>query len=109
MALVFRAYLGLASRWAIAGDASRKVDYQVWCGPAMGAFNEWVKGSWLERPERRQAVPVALNILVGCAVLGRANVLRSQGVVLPARALRFAPLERHELDELLGNQLEKHS
>jgi PfaD family protein len=33
MALLFRSYLGRASLWAIAGDPSRIIDYQVWCGP----------------------------------------------------------------------------
>lgn len=46
MGLVFRWYLGLASRWAIAGESSRKIDYQIWCGPAMGAFNSWTAGSF---------------------------------------------------------------
>ena len=25
----------------------RQIDYQIWCGPAMGAFNQWVKGTFL--------------------------------------------------------------
>ncbi len=54
MALVFRWYLGLSSRWANAGEPARKVDYQVWCGPAMGAFNEWARGSFLEQPRHRR-------------------------------------------------------
>ena len=29
--------------------------------PAMGAFNEWTKGSFLERPENRAVVTVAKN------------------------------------------------
>ena len=41
MALVFRWYLGQSSRWANVGEPTRSVDYQVWCGPAMAAFNEW--------------------------------------------------------------------
>src|SRR5438270_851984 len=41
MALVFRWYLGHSSLWANAGEPSRAVDYQVWCGPAMAAFNAW--------------------------------------------------------------------
>ncbi len=44
MALVFRWYLGLSSQWAITGEATRRLDYQIWCGPAMGAFNDWVRG-----------------------------------------------------------------
>ncbi|MDE2144165.1 MAG: PfaD family polyunsaturated fatty acid/polyketide biosynthesis protein, partial [Elusimicrobia bacterium] len=59
LALVFRSYLGQASRWANAGVADRVLDYQVWCGPAMGAFNEWAQGSFLQAPENRRAALVA--------------------------------------------------
>ncbi|HAB37596.1 MAG TPA: 2-nitropropane dioxygenase, partial [Rhodobacteraceae bacterium] len=41
MALVFRSYMGQSSRWANAGEEDRRMDYQIWCGPAMGAFNQW--------------------------------------------------------------------
>jgi PfaD family protein len=98
MALVFRWYLGQSSRWANAGEPSRKIDYQIWCGPAMGAFNEWVKGSFLERAANRRVATVALNILYGAAVLMRAASLRSQGVRLPPGCPRLAPLELGELE-----------
>lgn len=101
MALIFRAYLGQSSRWAIAGDPVRKSDYQVWCGPAIGAFNEWTRGSFLEAPERRDVVTVAMNLLTGAAALTRASWLRFQGVPLPAEAERFAPREPAELESLL--------
>lgn len=91
MALVFRWYLGLASKWAIAGDPARKMDYQIWCGPAMGAFNDWVKGSFLEPFEAREAVQIALNLLEGAAVITRAQQLRTYGVAVPAPAFAFAP------------------
>jgi PfaD family protein len=97
MALLFRWYLGLSSHWANAGEPSRKIDYQVWCGPAMGAFNEWVKGSFLERPENRRVVTVALNILYGSAVLLRASALRCQGIGLPGHLPCLVPLEPAEL------------
>ncbi len=80
MALVFRWYLGLSSRWANAGEPSRQLDYQIWCGPAMGAFNEWAKGTYLETPRQRTVVGVAFNLLRGAAVLLRQNQLRWQGV-----------------------------
>lgn len=102
LALVFRAYLGQSSAWANSGDPSRKVDYQVWCGPAIGAFNEWVRGTFLESPERRDVVTVALNLLVGAAALTRAGWLRTQGVPLPPEAQRFAPRLRAELAALPG-------
>ena len=38
--------------WATAGEPARQIDYQIWCGPAMGAFNQWVKGSPLEKPRK---------------------------------------------------------
>lgn len=97
MALVFRWYLGQSSGWANAGEPSRVVDYQVWCGPAMAAFNEWVRGSFLERPEERRVVTVALNILYGAAVLWRARCLSGQGVAIPTGTPGLAPLQRAEV------------
>jgi PfaD family protein len=91
MALIFRWYLGLSSKWAIAGEASRRMDYQIWCGPAMGAFNDWVRGSYLEPPEARCAVQIALNLLEGAAVCTRAQQLRTYGVPMPAAAFEFLP------------------
>jgi trans-AT polyketide synthase, acyltransferase and oxidoreductase domains len=91
MALVFRWYLGLSSKWAIWGDEDRKMDFQIWCGPAMGAFNAWVRGSHLEAPEDRTVVQVALNLLEGAAAITRAHQLRAHGVPVPAEAFHFAP------------------
>jgi len=101
MALVFRWYLGQSSRWANAGVPDRKVDYQVWCGPAMGAFNEWAKGSFLEHPKNRTVVTVALNLLYGAAITLRQAQLRSQGVNLDGLFPR-GPLEREELERRLS-------
>jgi PfaD family protein len=91
MALVFRWYLGKSSRWAISGEPSRRADYQIWCGPAMGAFNAWVKGSFLEDPAERTVAQIALNLLEGAVVVARAQQLRSFGVPVPASALGFRP------------------
>ncbi|MFT5131956.1 MAG: trans-AT polyketide synthase/acyltransferase/oxidoreductase domain-containing protein [Gammaproteobacteria bacterium] len=100
MALMFRWYLGLSSRWANAGQADRQVDYQVWCGPAMGAFNEWVKDSVLDAPENRTVVNVALNIMYGAALVTRLNMLRHQGAKISpddvnARPLSFDSLKKY--------------
>jgi trans-AT polyketide synthase, acyltransferase and oxidoreductase domains len=101
MALVFRWYLGQSSRWANAGIADRKLDYQVWCGPAMGAFNEWAKGSFLEQPGNRTVVAVALNLLYGSGIVLRQGQLRSQGVNLDG-LFPQGPLERDELERRLS-------
>jgi trans-AT polyketide synthase/acyltransferase/oxidoreductase domain-containing protein len=101
MALVFRWYLGQSSTWANTGEPSRKVDYQIWCGPAIGAFNQWVRGTFLERPEHRDVVTVAMNLLLGAAALTRAGWLRTQGVPLPPDAQTFIPCRREELAALV--------
>ena len=91
MGLTFRSYLGLSSRWAIDGQIDRRLDYQIWCGPAIGAFNAWTKGSFLEYPANRTISQVAKNMLEGAAVLTRAHQLRSYGVAIPAAAFNYQP------------------
>lgn len=97
MALVFRSYLGRSSNWAKEGDQSRKIDYQIWCGPSIGAFNQWVKGSFLEKPENRKTVTVAMNLLFGAAVITRAAWIANQGVLIPHEAKKASPLELSEI------------
>ncbi|MCX6081727.1 MAG: PfaD family polyunsaturated fatty acid/polyketide biosynthesis protein [Chloroflexi bacterium] len=91
MALVFRWYLGLSSRWSNSGEAGRELDYQIWCGPAMGAFNEWTQGTALSTPENRHAVDVAEHLMLGAAYLYRLQHLRIQGVSLPASLSTYKP------------------
>ncbi len=89
MGLVFRWYLGLSSRWAIDGEPDRVLDYQIWCGPSMGAFNSWATGSYLEQPKHRNVDQVALNLLEGAAQISRAQQARTCGVPVPASAFRY--------------------
>ena len=91
MALCFRWYLGMTSRWARTGDASRKRDFQVWCGPAMGLFNDWVKGSWLEPIAARDVVTVADTLLHGACVAVRVRAAEAAGVPIPAAAWSIQP------------------
>lgn len=93
MALIFRWYIGSSSQWPIMGDESRQVDYQLWCGPAMGAFNRWVKGSFLETPENRTIQQIAMNLLEGAAHVTRAQQLRTFGLALTQDALEFTPTQ----------------
>ena len=67
------------------------MDYQIWCGPAMGAFNEWAKGSYLAQPSNRHVVDVALHILLGAAVAYRVQALRVQGLRVSASYLQYRP------------------
>jgi PfaD family protein len=102
MALVFRWYLGLSSRWANAGDLSRTIDYQVWCGPSMGAFNEWAKGSYLEQPANRKAATVAKALLYGACVAERRQSLRTAGVHLPDACFPQGPASVEDLNRRLS-------
>ncbi|KZM74934.1 2-nitropropane dioxygenase [Nocardia terpenica] len=91
MALVFRWYLGMSSRWAITGETERRADYQLWCGPAAGAFNRWTSGSFLADPANRTVTQIARNLLEGAAVATRVHQLRAFGVPVPTSAYGFAP------------------
>lgn len=91
MALIFRWYLFMGAQWARGGDESRRTDYQIWCGPAMGAFNDWARGSFLEPVENRSVVQIGLNLLEGAAHMTRAHQLQLAGVALGPADRSFAP------------------
>jgi PfaD family protein len=92
MALIFRWYLGLSSRWSNTGEAGREMDYQIWCGPSMGAFNDWVRGSYLEEPANRRVVDIAHHLMRGTALLYRAQSLHIQGVHMPPQYSIYQPV-----------------
>ncbi|QXE26269.1 PfaD family protein [Richelia sinica FACHB-800] len=92
MALIFRWYLGLSSRWANTGEAGREIDYQIWCGPAMGSFNDWVRGSYLSEPNNRHVVDIAKNIMNGAAFLYRINSLKMQGLQISNEYSQYHPI-----------------
>ncbi|MFI5310795.1 MAG: PfaD family polyunsaturated fatty acid/polyketide biosynthesis protein [Gemmatimonadales bacterium] len=91
MSLVFRWYLGNSNRWAREGVADRRNDYQIWCGPAIGAFNAWTAGTHLADPAQRAVEDIGLNLLAGAVRCTRASQLRAAGVSLPPTAFRAAP------------------
>lgn len=91
MALVFRWYLGLSSRWSNSGEKGREMDYQIWCGPSMGTFNDWTNGSYLEDPANRHVVDVARQLLGGAAYLARMRMLSLQGIQFPPELERYIP------------------
>jgi trans-AT polyketide synthase, acyltransferase and oxidoreductase domains len=80
MALIFRWYLSKSSSWAKVGSIEHRMNYQIWCSPAMGAFNEWTKGSYLEHPENRSVVDVTEQLMRGAAYLSRLRSIDGLGV-----------------------------
>ncbi|WP_236076177.1 ACP S-malonyltransferase [Streptomyces coffeae] len=80
LALACRTYLHHGFELARTGVPGRKVDYLVYCGPAMGAFNQWVRGSSMEPWQARTIDAVTDRLLSDTA-----RLLTDRGVtVLPA-------------------------
>lgn len=63
MALVFRWYFVHSTRLAMRGEPGAQVDYQIHCGPALGAFNRLVRGTPLEPWRARHVDAIALFLL----------------------------------------------
>ncbi len=91
MALIFRWYLGLSSRWSNVGEKGREMDYQIWCGPAMGAFNAWVKGTYMENYENRHVADIAEHMMRGAAFLYRMQMLKMQGADFAPNYTQYVP------------------
>jgi trans-AT polyketide synthase, acyltransferase and oxidoreductase domains len=81
MALIFRWYFVQSHRLAQRGVAEGKVDFQIQCGPALGAFNEWVKGTALEDWKKRHVDEMGWLLMRGAAryLEERMERLRSAG------------------------------
>ncbi|GBF33012.1 malonyl CoA-acyl carrier protein transacylase [Desulfocucumis palustris] len=69
MALIFKWYFGYSTRLALSGSEESKVDYQVHCGPALGAFNQWVKGTSLENWKNRHVDEIGEKLMAETAEL----------------------------------------
>lgn len=68
MALIFRWYFIHTGRLALKGEGD-VVDYQIHCGPALGAFNQWVKGTPLEPWRNRHVDEIAEKLMQETALL----------------------------------------
>lgn len=69
MALIFRWYFHYSTQQALSGNEARKVDYQVYTGPALGAFNQWVKGTELEDWRNRHVDIIAERLMKETAIV----------------------------------------
>jgi trans-AT polyketide synthase/acyltransferase/oxidoreductase domain-containing protein len=67
MALIFKWYFVHSARLARRGSDDQKVDYQIHCGPALGSFNQWVKGSELQSWRNRHVADIGLKMMTGAA------------------------------------------
>jgi trans-AT polyketide synthase/acyltransferase/oxidoreductase domain-containing protein len=69
MALVFKWYFSNATELALRGKTENIVDFQVMCGPALGAFNQWVKGTDLESWKNRNVDKIGIKIMNEAAAI----------------------------------------
>jgi trans-AT polyketide synthase/acyltransferase/oxidoreductase domain-containing protein len=68
LALVFKKYFNLSTQYALQGSVDNKIDFQVHTGPALGAFNQWVKETPLAIWRNRYVVKIAENLMKETAV-----------------------------------------
>lgn len=72
MALIFRWYFIHTTRLALQGNPEQRVDYQIHCGSALGAFNQYVKNTPLA-PWRNRHVDDIGRLLMddACTLLSK--------------------------------------
>jgi trans-AT polyketide synthase/acyltransferase/oxidoreductase domain-containing protein len=80
MARVFRWYFAYSTQLAFSGSAEDLVNYQVHTGPALGAFNQWVKGTTLEPWTERHVDEIAIALMDAGAQHLRSGYERSLGL-----------------------------
>ncbi|WP_439595343.1 PfaD family polyunsaturated fatty acid/polyketide biosynthesis protein [Falsiroseomonas sp.] len=67
MGMVFRWYFVHTNRLAIEGRAADRANFQVHCGPAMGALNGWLAGTPLADWRARHVDVLAERLMAGAA------------------------------------------
>ena len=92
--LVFRWYLSKSSGWANRGDAKRKLDFQIWCGPAIGSYNTFAAGTFLDPRANGSGlfpsvVDVNEQLLNGACFLARARKVASHPLAREGDARRL--------------------
>jgi trans-AT polyketide synthase/acyltransferase/oxidoreductase domain-containing protein len=79
LAHVLRWYFVHTTRLAIGGVAGEKANYQVHCGPAMGALNRFLEGTDLEDWRGRHADVLGERLMHGAAaLLSRVTIIGSR-------------------------------
>lgn len=79
MAQIFKWYFVHTTRLALRGSEQQKVDYQIHCGPALGAFNQWVKGTALQPWRNRHVADIGMKLMQDTAKLLNQRFLAMSG------------------------------
>lgn len=63
MAAIFKWYYSYSTHIALDGFIDDVVNFQIHCGPALGAFNRWVKNTKLEKWQNRHVDEIGVKII----------------------------------------------
>jgi len=69
MAAILRWYFAYTSTLALQGSSERPSEYQIHCGPALGAFNQWVRGTELQHWHHRHVSDIGRRLMHATAAL----------------------------------------
>lgn len=69
MSKILQWYYGYANRITLQGQDLNKIDFQVFCGPAMGACNQWLKGTNYFDWKQRKVADLARLMIADCDVI----------------------------------------
>ena len=69
MAMIFKWYLENAVSLALAGQETDTINFQVYCGSCLGAFNQWVAGTGLENWHTRHVDAINKKLIEAAATL----------------------------------------
>lgn len=67
MARVFKWYFAYTTELALRGETSDRVNFQVHSGPALGSFNQWVKGTSIENWRSRHVDEIGEKLMEATA------------------------------------------
>jgi trans-AT polyketide synthase/acyltransferase/oxidoreductase domain-containing protein len=69
MAAIFKWYFWNASHLALKGEKNYSENFQIFCGPALGAFNQYVKNTYFENWENRHVDEIGIMLMEKAAEL----------------------------------------
>lgn len=92
MANIFKYYFVLSTQYALNGDLSRKIDFQIQCGPALGAFNQYVKGTSLEVWRNRHVDEIGMKLIRDASeIYQKAFSIHQSESITSQKKLEFSP------------------
>ncbi|SFS42465.1 PfaD family polyunsaturated fatty acid/polyketide biosynthesis protein [Marininema halotolerans] len=81
MALIFKWYFAHCGHVTQEGDLSEIDNFRIFCGPAMGAFNQWVKGTPYENWRNRHVHEIAEFLMVNACQYAQTRLVSSADLI----------------------------